>query len=655
MRSTALDHTRRIQIIAGLVAAGGLVGSSVLTTALSAEAGRAQLVYADRATDGDPPEVAVGIALGAFRGVFANILWIRAQKLKEEGRFYESMDLARAITRLQPRFPRVWIFHAWNMAYNISVATETAEERWMWVKAGIDLLRDEAIPKNPNDPLLHRELAWIFNHKIQAVYDDANQYYKRKLAEEWTIALGPPPKQGRTFEERTRERVRWLEIFAAAPDSIEAAAERVPAIKTLVKRLKDEAGLEPDKELLRKIEVYLTLAESQGARAVGLGINEEMRNDALAALMRDEEFRQAWPLLITTIRKGVLVRDYKMEIGRMIRYTEKFGPLDWRHPSTHALYWSLRGDEMATQRENIADFDLTNTNRIALHAVQELRRSGDLYYNIYSDSYTALPNLDFIQVYGDLLEEMREKASEREDVFLTEGRVYTSFGAGYENFMADSVRLLYRVGRIEEAEYWYNRLRTFEGLNIYDSVALEDRLTKPLAEFVEAELKDAITTPYVATEETSGALRQAFIKGILAGNQEIFRTNYDYAQRVHAMYMDENLRRTMADDQTERMEVMPRRFETMAATLLLRLMVGGELGLDDQAILWRRAPLVLRQFTYDALRDEIVRDSQDPEQIAFMERLFPEPENMAEFRASLDYADSISDQARKAELQTQQQ
>jgi hypothetical protein len=121
------------------------------------------------------------------------------------------------------------------------------------------------------------------------------------------------------------------------------------------------------------------------------------------------------------------------------------------------------------------------------------------------------------------------------------------------------------------------------------------------------------------------------------------------------MYMEENLRRTMADAQTERMEVMPRRFETMAATLLLRLIVGGELGLDDQAILWRRAPLVLRQFTYDALRDEIVRDAEDPEQVAFMERLFPEPENMAAFRASLDYADSLSDQARKAQMQTQQQ
>ncbi|MGP1310145.1 MAG: hypothetical protein ACTS27_08110 [Phycisphaerales bacterium] len=651
-----MNPGRRIQLIAGLAAAGGLVGSSVLTTALSAEAGRAQLVYADKATEGDPPEVAVGIALGAFRGVFANILWVRAQKLKEEGRFYESMDLAQAITRLQPRFPRVWVFHAWNMAYNISVATDTAEERWMWVKAGIDLLRDEAIPKNPNDPLLHKELAWIFNHKIQAVFDDANQYYKRRLAEEWTIVLGPPPKDGDTYEARVQERVNWLRDFARAPDSIEEAAARVPAVTTLVERLKEEAGLDPDRELLRALEVYLTLSESPGARQVGLRVSDDIRNEGLVALMRDESLGPAWRILLPTIRKGLLVREYNMEPGRMIRYTEKFGPLDWRHPSSHALYWSLRGDEQARQRDNTEDFDITNTNRISLHAVQELRRTGDLYYNILSDSYTALPNLDYIRVYGDLLAELQEKAEEIGDVFLSRARVRTSFGSGYENFMADSVRLLYRAGRMEEAAYWYERLRTFEGLNISDPLAIEDRLSKPLAEFVEAELKDAVTsTPYVAVEESSAALRQAYLKGLLGRRDGVFRSNYEYARQVHAMFLEENLRRTMADAQTERMEVMPRRFETYAASILLRMLIGGELGLDDQAVLWRQAPLILQQFTYDALREAIVRDEQDEQQIAYMNRLFPEPANMAAFRASKDFADSLSDQARKAQMQTQQQ
>lgn len=644
-----------IQTICAVVLAGGLLGSSVLTTSLTAEAGRAQLVYADQATEGDPPEVAVGIALGAFRGVFANVLWLRAQKLKEQGRFYESMELAQAITRLQPRFPRVWVFHAWNMAYNISVATDTAEERWMWVKAGVDLLRDHAIPRNPSDPLIHRELAWIFNHKIQGVADDANQYYKRRLAEEWTIVLGPPPNEGTTFEERVRERVAWLTVFANAPDSIEEATRVQPLVGELVRRLRDEAGMPVGRELLRSIEIYLALGESAGARVLGLGISEDVRNDALVRLIQEERLGPAWEVLIPTVRKQLLVREYNMEPGRMIRYTEKFGPLDWRHPSAHALYWSLRGDEQGRQRQNIKDFDLTNTNRITLHAVQELRRYGDIYFNILTDSFTSLPNLDYIAIYGEVLEELQAKADEADDIFVSRERVRTSYAAGYENFLADSVRLLYREGRFEEAAYWYERLRTWEGLNINDPLATQDRLSRPLAEFVRAELEEQIDTPYVAAEEVTSAIRQAFVRGVLAGNRDVFVRNFNYANQVHTLYMEKHLRRTMADSQTERMEVMPRRFETIAAMILLRMLVGGELGIDDQAILWRRAPLIIQQFTYDALRAAIVRDETNQEQRGMMARLFPEPDNMDAFRQSLDFADSLSDQARKRELQTQQQ
>src|SRR5439155_3299714 len=178
----AMTRTTLTQLLAALVLIGCLAASGVLGVDLAASAGRNRLVYTDRVSESDPPQVAAGIAMGAFRGLFVNFLWIRANNLKEEGRFYEAIDLARAITKLQPPFPQVWVFHAWNMAYNISVSTQTPQERWQWVSAGIRLLRDQAIPANPNDMLIHKELAWIFMHKIGGYMDDANLYYKRQLA-----------------------------------------------------------------------------------------------------------------------------------------------------------------------------------------------------------------------------------------------------------------------------------------------------------------------------------------------------------------------------------------------------------------------------------------------------------------------------------------
>jgi len=64
-----------------------------------------------------PPSLAFAtIATGAFRGLVVDALWMRADKLKDEGQFFDARQLAEWITILQPRFASVWEFHAWNMA-----------------------------------------------------------------------------------------------------------------------------------------------------------------------------------------------------------------------------------------------------------------------------------------------------------------------------------------------------------------------------------------------------------------------------------------------------------------------------------------------------------------------------------------------------------
>src|SRR5437773_11658008 len=78
-----------------------------------------------------PPVLAfTTVALGGFRGLIANILWIRANDLQSEDRFFEQVQLADWITKLQPSFAQVWVVQAWNMAYNISVKFRDPADRW---------------------------------------------------------------------------------------------------------------------------------------------------------------------------------------------------------------------------------------------------------------------------------------------------------------------------------------------------------------------------------------------------------------------------------------------------------------------------------------------------------------------------------------------
>src|SRR6185437_8054050 len=48
-------------------------------------------------------------ALGGFRGLISNALWIRASELQEDGKYFEMVQLADWITKLEPNLPSVWI------------------------------------------------------------------------------------------------------------------------------------------------------------------------------------------------------------------------------------------------------------------------------------------------------------------------------------------------------------------------------------------------------------------------------------------------------------------------------------------------------------------------------------------------------------------
>ncbi len=130
------------------------------------------------------------VMLSVVRGIAVDILWYRAESLQQEGKFYEINQLCELIASLQPYFEEVWVFHSWNMAFNISVLTKTPDERWDWINKGIILLRDQGIPLNPKSATMYKELDWLFYFKIGQYSDDFNWYYKAKLAMEWQQLLG---------------------------------------------------------------------------------------------------------------------------------------------------------------------------------------------------------------------------------------------------------------------------------------------------------------------------------------------------------------------------------------------------------------------------------------------------------------------------------
>jgi hypothetical protein len=182
----------RLPLLALALVALALQG--LLRPALQAQQEAAGLVMPATDAKGLSADVAVPtLALGAFRGLVTDYLWLRSITMREQGRDYEARQLAEQICRLQPRLSEVWSYLAHDLAYNLTSSESTPAGRWRWIQSAIRLLRDEGLRLNPGDPELYFTLSRIYQDKIGSGFDDFHMYFKAEHALSLAGTLGEPP------------------------------------------------------------------------------------------------------------------------------------------------------------------------------------------------------------------------------------------------------------------------------------------------------------------------------------------------------------------------------------------------------------------------------------------------------------------------------
>jgi hypothetical protein len=103
--------------------------------------------------------------LGGFRGIVADLLWLRAEDYKKEHDWDRLETTVELITKLQPHFLSIWTFQGWNLAYNVSVEWDAPEDKYTWIKQGIKFVQ-EGVNKNRRSPDLVWDTAWFYYHKL---------------------------------------------------------------------------------------------------------------------------------------------------------------------------------------------------------------------------------------------------------------------------------------------------------------------------------------------------------------------------------------------------------------------------------------------------------------------------------------------------------
>ncbi len=288
---------------------------------------------------------------------------------------------------------------------------------------------------------------------------------------------------------------------------------------------------------------------------------------------------------------------------------------------------------------NSQNYDFINTDRMVVHAIQELWRTGSLWFDYNGmmfgqdqrPFYVGLPDTAYIPVYGEILRDVVERS-----YYDGEERAYSSYAAGYENFMKDAIRFVYRRGQRDVANRMKNELAGFELANLNDSRRAQ-WLAQDIDRFVQAEVADRIGSPSVALQEVTGSLQEAILTGLVGGDTEVFDSAMQYASEFHAAYIGQQFREN-AQGHIGRMEFLDRRFDFVAGQVFASILPLLDIDLAQQA--YYNAPEDLRRWAYDELvmRFRPIFDDEDGNPLVEgrgFNAVFPEPAGMAQFRELL--------------------
>ena len=402
-----MENRKPLFLIALCVGVLFLLGNTFVQKMLDENIRKNKLID-EQFLDGAPPLVAFSTqALGGFRGLIADGLWLRAINMQEKGRYFEMVQLASWIMKLQPKSTATAAYLGWNMAYNISVTYSRKEDRWRWVNKGIELYH-EALNYNPNDPTLYKELGWIYQHKLGNILDDAQRYYKYQIAMEMLKIMGVHYPD-------------WKRL-SAAPRTLAAFRKTLPQNSNFLKILQ-ECNYDSLEQLSREFR------SSGGLFPARL----EARLD-----------KELCGKLIDTLRVSWLKDRFGLDPSYVVQVEKLYGELDWYLPESFAIYWAHLGIDRSPNRENL------DCERMITQALHVIFTNGRMLFvgKTPNEDFLLVPNLSVV----DAAVASYDKAVKNNPNVL-------SFIHARENFITRAIASLYSFGQYSKAREYYEKIQ----------------------------------------------------------------------------------------------------------------------------------------------------------------------------------------------------
>ena len=344
-----------------------------------------------------PPSLSITtFALGPFRTLVADGLWWRAIQQQDEGEYFDALQLTDWITKLQPTYPSIWAYQAWNMAYNIAHDFANPEDRWLWTLRSIELLRDEGLRYNPNNIIIRHELARMFYDRIGGKVDPAAELFKNN----WAFLMMEYFDSGDAIE---------IEKFQRAAKTIEELRNR-PSISEYSK-----AAME------KGIDVFDFKKFPPKRGWLNLNIPHHQKVQA------------GWEIYYAYKRQRIK-KELKLDIDRVLFIDTEYGPLDWRLHQAHTIYWAAE--------KNFEDFTKSGINfaRIVRQSMIDSFYEGRLFYNPARNIIVRTNNLKIMGRIHDYFD------------YYMANQFSKSIDQLHKNFLEQAVTILYTFNHLETSK-----------------------------------------------------------------------------------------------------------------------------------------------------------------------------------------------------------
>lgn len=453
-----------------------------------------------------PPSLALTtIALGPLKGLIANVLWWRIIEQQDEGNYFEIIQLADWITTLQPDNPKVWVFQAWNMAYNVAYQFPDGNSKWKWIYQSMKLLAEDGLKNNRNNETICKEIARIYYDRIGSQVDPGFETFRKKLA---------------------------LIVIKYLPDGSGAELEK------LLSAPKNE------KELRKDPETNILL-ETAGNFGVNLLAPRDFYN---YKNWKPEQKKtiEAIPGSATSmakidfyLRAKGLRDELAVDPERMFFIDREFGPFDWRLFQAYVVYWAARGsfDDFLKQG--------TSASPMIRQAMTSSFLEGKLIFDPAAGVLVTTSNFKIVGKLHDYYEYMMEYHYSKQIDYL------------HKAFLEQAAAVLYTFNQMDAAmEIYEHYQKGYGGESVDFETFIAENLFKTLHNktfrnqkvLVESSLFQAYN--WLATGDVQRAMGYAnFAKLIWARHQKQNQNNpatqlppfNDLKQAAYKKFMESNV------------------------------------------------------------------------------------------------------------------